>query len=385
MIYNEGFDILVNNRSYFAFSKYSKNDKKNKRFKTKWVSQCYSTLVGWYHIGKEKWGCFYAKKIVENPNQVTNGEPNGKLMVVEGQIKKINNSLENKQKFAAKNRFKSVKTEIGPKEIVDLEKQNNRKNAINNLKSKDKYNVENIIDSLSQELSFLETSEKVNVSNNFKDHKKVVDTINSITDLWEATNYHEFSSMTIEQLNNFAGRKKRAHPYRFQQNLNNNFNPDDIKLNPYQNNNSNDIPSYNSVHLSKSLKMNNIWNKQHYPNFFQKQKKSHKTKEINSSNNKDFKYNDMPKNYKKDMIYMTKARNQGACGSCYAMSTIGMLEARLRKQTNNAINERLSIQHILSCSVYNQGCGGGYAYLAMKFGAEVELIPESCMKYKVCF
>jgi C1A family cysteine protease len=218
------------------------------------------------------------------------------------------------------------------------------------------------------------------VSNKFKDHKKVVDTINSITDLWEATNYHEFSSMTIGELNNFAGRKKKAHPYRFHQSQANNLN--DIKLNLYQNSNSIDIPSYNNVNLSTTGYKNNRMQKS-FMNLYEKYRNPTKIFPNAISKNKDLKFNEMPRNYKRDMAYMNKARNQGSCGSCYAMSTIAMLEARLRKQTNNAIKERLSIQHILSCSVYNQGCDGGYAYLAMKFGAEVELVPESCMRYKV--
>jgi hypothetical protein len=380
MIYNEGFDIIVNNRSYFAFSKYSKNDQKNKKIKTKWVSQCYSTLVGWYHNGKQKWGCFYAKKVVDNPNQVTNGEPKGKLIVVEGNIKKVDSNLEKKQLFAAKSRFKSIKTEIITKEISNLVNQNKNLNENNKIFSKERGNVDDIIDSLGQELSFIETSETVSVSNKFKDHKKVVDTINSITDLWEATNYHEFSSMTIGELNNFAGRKKKAHPYRFQQSQANNLN--DIKLNLYQNSNSIDIPSYNNVNLSTTGYKNNRMQKS-FMNLYEKYRNPTKIFPNAISKNKDLKFNEMPRNYKRDMAYMNKARNQGSCGSCYAMSTIAMLEARLRKQTNNAIKERLSIQHILSCSVYNQGCDGGYAYLAMKFGAEVELVPESCMRYKV--
>jgi len=42
----------------------------------------------------------------------------------------------------------------------------------------------------------------------------------------------------------------------------------------------------------------------------------------------------------------------------------------------------LSIAHVLACSIYNQGCDGGYAYLAFKFGYEVELVPDKCMPYR---
>lgn len=67
MVYDEGFDINIGDYSFFAFSKYSPNTSKKKFFFTnkknsKWVSKCYSTLIGWYHKGDE-WGCYYAEKV----------------------------------------------------------------------------------------------------------------------------------------------------------------------------------------------------------------------------------------------------------------------------------------------------------------------------------
>jgi len=42
MVYDEGFDVTVNDVSYFAFSKFYKDG-----FATK--SDCSKTLLGWYH------------------------------------------------------------------------------------------------------------------------------------------------------------------------------------------------------------------------------------------------------------------------------------------------------------------------------------------------
>ncbi len=53
-----------------------------------------------------------------------------------------------------------------------------------------------------------------------------------------------------------------------------------------------------------------------------------------------------------------------------------MIEARLK--IKYGYNERISLDHILNCSVTNQGCDGGYSYLVSKFGAEMELLPTSC-------
>jgi len=78
---------------------------------------------------------------------------------------------------------------------------------------------------------------------------------------------------------------------------------------------------------------------------------------------------------------MGEARSQGSCGSCFAASTLSMLESRLRMNYDEVRNDpsyRLSIDHILECSVYNQGCDGGYSYLVLKFGYENGLLPDRC-------
>ncbi len=89
MIYDEGFDINFpeSNRSYFLFSKYGKNDGNLKAIKSKWSSYCYSSLVGWYHIGDE-WGCLYGNKLGVDTNRPTNGEADNKQVVLEGSITK---------------------------------------------------------------------------------------------------------------------------------------------------------------------------------------------------------------------------------------------------------------------------------------------------------
>jgi cathepsin C len=78
---------------------------------------------------------------------------------------------------------------------------------------------------------------------------------------------------------------------------------------------------------------------------------------------------------------LREAGSQGNCGSCYAYSTIRMVEARLKLKYNHDV--KLSVQHALDCSIYNQGCEGGYPFLVMKFANEFELLPEYCKPYAV--
>ena len=61
---------------------------------------------------------------------------------------------------------------------------------------------------------------------------------------------------------------------------------------------------------------------------------------------------------------VTAVKNQGSCGSCWAFSTIGVVESAIKIE--DGIEEDLSEQHILSCNTAGWGCSGatwGYAWL----------------------
>lgn len=81
--------------------------------------------------------------------------------------------------------------------------------------------------------------------------------------------------------------------------------------------------------------------------------------------------------------YVSPIRNQGSCGSCYAFSSMGLLEARVRILTNNTHTPVFSPQDIVECSDYSQGCDGGFPYLvAGKYGQDFGVVPEKCNPYK---
>merc|ERR1719499_2903276 len=79
--------------------------------------------------------------------------------------------------------------------------------------------------------------------------------------------------------------------------------------------------------------------------------------------------------------FLEPVMDQGDCGSCYMVSTARMLTARHRIKTNNTKAEPWSISFPLHCSEYNQGCKGGYGFLASKWSEDVGLLPASCAPY----
>jgi cathepsin C len=53
-------------------------------------------------------------------------------------------------------------------------------------------------------------------------------------------------------------------------------------------------------------------------------------------------------------------------------------EKKLKNVYKNLNDFKISLDHVLECSIYNQGCDGGYSYLVSKFFYQFEIIPETC-------
>lgn len=80
--------------------------------------------------------------------------------------------------------------------------------------------------------------------------------------------------------------------------------------------------------------------------------------------------------------FISPVRDQGACGSCYAMATIDALEARVRIQTKNQHKLDLAVQDVISCSPYSQQCNGGYPFGVARYVSDFGIVTEECMAYK---
>jgi cathepsin B len=74
-------------------------------------------------------------------------------------------------------------------------------------------------------------------------------------------------------------------------------------------------------------------------------------------------------------------RDQGNCGSCYAVSAADALTDRFCISQRGKFSELLSSQDIVSCDKSNFGCQGGYLNTVWKYMETAGIPTESCYPY----
>lgn len=96
---------------------------------------------------------------------------------------------------------------------------------------------------------------------------------------------------------------------------------------------------------------------------------------------------DLPQSFdwrnKDGQNYLDAVVDQGSCGSCYAVSTMSMINSRVRIMTKNRIKPQLGWDQVLRCNRYSQSCAGGFPFLVEKYAQDFGLTKDStCAKSK---
>jgi len=80
--------------------------------------------------------------------------------------------------------------------------------------------------------------------------------------------------------------------------------------------------------------------------------------------------------------WMTAVKNQGSCGSCWAFSAVGVVEAMYNIGTNNPnLDLDLSEEYLVSDCLSGQNCCGGWMSTALTFVRDQGIPDEACLPY----
>ncbi|GBP24934.1 Uncharacterized peptidase C1-like protein F26E4.3 [Eumeta japonica] len=82
--------------------------------------------------------------------------------------------------------------------------------------------------------------------------------------------------------------------------------------------------------------------------------------------------------------FVSPVRDQGWCGSDWAVSLATVLADRFAIQSKGELQDELSAQTLLSCnSRGQQGCTGGHIDVAWQFSTRYGLVSEECLPYDI--
>lgn len=205
------------------------------------------------------------------------------------------------------------------------------------------------------------------IDSSFKDHEELTRRINSASLSWRATTYNQHKESTFGEMEDFLTSRKTPDLTRSSSASSakgNHSNQARLVANQH----SPFLPKTSSMTQHKSQGTSRLSSKASSTST------SHKEQEIASDTPIVQDNDDLPSEFLKWKKYISKAENQRSCGSCYAFSTIEMLEARLRIKYGKDKEVLISKQDALSCSIYSQACAGGFTTELTRFGHEVGFV-----------
>ena len=79
--------------------------------------------------------------------------------------------------------------------------------------------------------------------------------------------------------------------------------------------------------------------------------------------------------------WMTDAKAQGFCPSCWAFAAVGAVESYVNLYYNRLIHPNLSEQELIAC--LNRGCKGGFVSSALNYIKNHGIVNEQCFRYNI--
>jgi cathepsin C len=365
MIYDEGFEVALDDLVYFAFSKFSFTDGPEGQNN---ISHCGETQIGWYHnTARNRWGCYVGKKVNPSPGDtVMPSSAPAKTSLAQDDVAQADDSDSADDASAeALDVFGSAldvappasaqaTEDTAPKESVSLASTDQSVMAPDEAASTEAAarppqsaaeQQEQALQDLYKEppeyQPWVPKSAGYDkpMQSNFQ--QNVAEALNFLQLGWTASAYEQFAGKTPRQLNRLAGtRRNRLHA--------------DRKAAVQT---SSAFTSFLGVSSKHS-----------------RHRRAHRAHAHSEGDTFDWRNKD-------GSNYLTPVVTQGDCGSCYTISTIHMLTARNKIRAGSTAEPDFSVSFPLYCSEYNQGCDGGYGFLMSKWNEDVGLVPSSCLPF----
>lgn len=369
-IYNEGIEIKIGKSTYTALMHYEPNgnckDISNEdSLDSNGETECYTTSYnkirfGWfdkYSISREAdivYGCFYAEKIKEDSETES----------------KSHSFVHHQQKHKVY--------------------KNSKKGKENNLRNDSENST---FEFLEEMLELTETSEEDLYKKHYSQKSPDSTSYPENSELnWHKQKHHGKKKKLSDEVLTHNSKQKYACPCNAAEDVQNLVHKEE-SLNVVSNSMIQLENSLSTSHRSKQIISSIIddsdstdaaSNKLDLETYETTTKKQHEELDIK----------DLPREFTWGDPYNNNAReyevlNQLKCGSCYIASLLYTfkrrieigLTKRLGKEFLQDFDDNLSIQSVLSCSFYDQGCHGGYPFLVAKQG-QLQGIPlDRCMPY----
>jgi len=356
MVYDEGFEVIVDGWTYFSFNKYvpKKHTSLNSEDVKDYVSICDKTMVGWFHDReKKRFGCYRgyqtARLRFRSTNEVEDTDTENENDEEESdEVQSDEEAAENARQtprpklipfnpnhvvspFAFESNADSAVHPAGTS--ADLEPEPTMFYELESITENNKHlsrqHITREVGPFSSEM-FVPDMEFIETQN--RDHKGT----------WKAGLHQEFLGKRMSEM-------MRLLSHRHFTKLDNSAHG--------SGSGSGDVGPHRGDHSNP-----------HTRNAVQEQAYRQQLAAL-------------PKEFSW-IKYDSPVRNQGECGSCYSLAAMTVYETRLRIKTQMKDKTLMSGQDVLSCSRTNQGCEGGYPFLVGKHAAEYGLVPEACAPYK---
>jgi cathepsin C len=321
MIYDEGFEVAMDDFVYFAFSKFTFIDGAPEGQNN--ISHCGETQIGWYHDKQRtRWGCYVGKKV--------NADAEGAVGPTLPPAATLSSPVAESAPLDA---FGSGADEPVPQ----VENQKKRKAALLSSEQEVMAPDEDIFTEPPEYKPWVPSSPGYDKPMPGNWQQSVAEALNFLQLGWTASVYDKFTGKTPRELNRYAGVR------------------------------------HNRPHAQQKAQQNDADTLKHsFTSFLGVESRVRRASIEGDAfdwRNKD------GKNWLEPVV------TQGDCGSCYTISTVHMLTARNRISSGSVSEPSFSISFPLYCSEYNQGCDGGYGFLQSKWNEDVGLVPENCLPF----